>query len=193
MKTEDLNKIYHPVNNKHYENQEKISKVLYPVLKIFIKIKVTFCKHLRLEGILYGMRRAYWRARLKELGKYSDISPATYIKYPERLKIGIRSSIGRNGFIDASGDIEIGNYVMISHMVSINSITHPTNPPYNRTITKKVIIEDGVWIGAQTIILEGVHIGQGAIIAAGAVVTKDVEPWTIVGGVPAKEIKKIIK
>ena len=52
-----------------------------------------------------------------------------------------------------------------------------------------IIIDDDVWIGYRSIILSGVHIGQGAVIAAGAVVTKDVPPYTIVGGVPAKVIK----
>lgn len=53
-----------------------------------------------------------------------------------------------------------------------------------------IVLEDDVWIGYRSIILDGVHIGRGGVVAAGAVVTKDVEPYTVVGGVPAKPIKK---
>jgi maltose O-acetyltransferase len=57
---------------------------------------------------------------------------------------------------------------------------------------KKVIIEDDVWIGRNAIIMPGIRIGKGSIIGAGSVVTKDVEPFSVVGGVPAKLIKKRI-
>ncbi|MCH5225010.1 MAG: acyltransferase [Muribaculaceae bacterium] len=62
---------------------------------------------------------------------------------------------------------------------------------WSKVITKPIIIEDDVWIGFNCIILKGVKIGEGAIVAAGSVVTKDVQPWTMVGGNPAKLIKHI--
>ena len=60
-----------------------------------------------------------------------------------------------------------------------------------RTFAKPIIIDDGCWIGANATIIGGVTIGEGAVVAAGAVVTKDVEPYTMVGGVPAKIIKEL--
>ena len=98
--------------------------------------------------------------------------------------------------------LSIGNYCSIAHNVAfILSSDHPTN--YISTYPFKamymgeecgiskgdIIIDDDVWIGYNATILSGVHIGQGAIIAAGSVVTKDVPPYAIVGGVPAKVIK----
>lgn len=92
----------------------------------------------------------------------------------------------------------IGNGVLIAFDVSISTATHSTDwqtrkekngTPFARPIT----IEDDCWIGARATILPGVRIGRGAMVAAGAVVAKDVEAETLVGGVPAKLIKKLAR
>ena len=97
----------------------------------------------------------------------------------------------------------IGNYVSIAQNVSFlldadHNITTVSSYPFRTKILKKgdeaiskgdIVVDDDVWIGYGATILSGVHIGQGAVVAAGAVVTKDVEPYVIVGGVPAKTIK----
>lgn len=107
--------------------------------------------------------------------------------------IGDESGIGINSRIQ--GPLTIGNYVMMGPEVIIYTKNHKTSskdiPMLNQGITdpQEVIIEDDVWIGARAIILPGVRIGKGSIVAAGAVVSKDVEPYAIVGGVPAKKIK----
>ena len=172
-------------------SQEKVTKFILPLARLSSNIIRKWYAFFRIEGLLFGLRRAAWRAKLEYMGEFSDISPTVTILYPERLKMGIRSNISHGSFVDAGGGIEIGNYVMISHHVSLNSQTHPTTPPYRSLIQKATSVGNHAWIGAGTIILEGVHIGEGAIVAAGAVVTKDVAPWTIVGGVPAKFIRNI--
>lgn len=123
-------------------------------------------------------------------------------------KIGYASYIGMNCFICA----DIGRYSCIANNVITTSGTHPTkkwvsvHPAFYSSMkqcgfsytdknlfnesTSRITIGNDVWIGASVTILGGVKIGDGAIVAAGAVVTKDVEPYTIVGGVPAKEIRK---
>jgi acetyltransferase-like isoleucine patch superfamily enzyme len=176
----------------HYENQEKIARIVMPFMDLWCTLEKFLYQKFRLEGIMYGVRRAYWRNQLKHLGIYSDIGKSVYIKAPGMLSVGIRSCVGYGSYIDASGEIEIGNGVMISHSVSINSITHATKPPYHETICKKTRILDGAWIGAKSVILEGVTIGENAIIAAGAVVRKDVGANTVVGGVPAKELNRSV-
>lgn len=106
--------------------------------------------------------------------------------------------VGKNVFINSGcrfqdqGGIRIGNDTLIGHNVVITTINHDFNPK-NRASMKlsPVIIGDNVWIGASVTIVPGVTIGDNAIIAAGAVVTKNVEPNTVVGGVPAKFIKNI--
>ena len=109
--------------------------------------------------------------------------------------------IGRGTFINAdirfgvpNGKVVIGNNVLIGARVSFETVSHSIDyiPGKMRTrTTGSIIVEDDVWIGAGVIIVQGVTIHRGAIIAAGSVVTKDVETNTIVGGVPAKFIKNV--
>lgn len=91
--------------------------------------------------------------------------------------------------IRVTESVEIGEGCVISHNVTImDSDTHQVDQP-DYVKTKPVVIGKHVWIGSRAMILKGVSIGEGAIVAAGAVVTKDVPPHTMVGGVPAKIIK----
>lgn len=112
------------------------------------------------------------------------------IRNPYGLHIGKGSIIGDRAILDARNGINIGNNVNLSSNVSIWSEQHDHRDPLFRNSQKKKIINigDRVWIGPNTIILHSVNIGEGAVVAAGAVVTKDVPPYTIVGGVPAKII-----
>lgn len=107
------------------------------------------------------------------------------------LIIGDNSGINENCVIYPR--TVIGHNVLMAREVIINPDNHciAKNQLINAQgkVHKQVIIQDDVWIGARAIILTGVTIGQGAVIAAGAVVTKDVPPYAIVGGVPAKLIR----
>jgi acetyltransferase-like isoleucine patch superfamily enzyme len=92
------------------------------------------------------------------------------------------------------GGIKIGNNVLIGPYSQLYSVDHGhkgKKPNHRqRSIYSKIIIEDEVWIGANSIILKGVKIGKGAVIGAGSIVTKNVSPYTIYAGNPAKFIKK---
>ena len=111
---------------------------------------------------------------------------------------GKNITVGKNVFINTGcrfqdqGGIRIGNDVLIGHNVVLATLNHDF-APYNRATMHPVPvhIEDRVWIGANATVVPGVTIGENSIVAAGAVVTKDVPPNTIVGGVPAKVLKKI--
>lgn len=108
------------------------------------------------------------------------------------VEIGKNTSIGYNNFIFASNKITIGNNCMIAPFVYIVDSNHgmdrgiPMNQQDN--VTAPIKIGSDVWIGAHSTVLKGVTIGDGAIIAAGSVVTKDVDSYSIVGGIPAKKI-----
>lgn len=110
----------------------------------------------------------------------------------DALKIGEFSCI-KQSFIDSSGGVDIGKFVHTGINLTIFSSDHLYNSdsiPFSyKNKYKKVIIGDFVWIGANVNILPGVTIGEGAIIAMGSVVTKNVEPMAIVGGNPAKFIR----
>jgi len=114
------------------------------------------------------------------------------------IKIGDNSYIGPHCVLFGAGEIEIGNDVLIAPSVVITSHQHSyhvTTLPMRKQKIRfdKVFIDNNVWIGAHSTILPGVKIYEGSIIAAGAVVSKDVPPYTIVGGVPAKKIKDVKK
>jgi len=108
------------------------------------------------------------------------------------VSIGDRTTIGFHTFIYASSKINIGRDCMLAPFVYVVDSNHGLEKDrlINRqpNIVEPINIADDVWIGAQAIILSGVNIGQGAVIAAGSVVKNDVEPYAIVGGIPAKEI-----
>ena len=112
------------------------------------------------------------------------------------IRMGRNSLIGEYSVIRGQGGVTIGDRVYTSPFVQIVSVNHvfddPNRPFIDQGITAEgIIIEDDVWIGSGAVITDGVRVGKGAVVAGGAVVTKDVEPHTIVGGVPAKVIRTI--
>lgn len=140
------------------------------------------------EGIRFGNRVT--------IGKFAIIRPANRYggECGEGLIVGDHSNIGPYNYIGCSGKIEIGNNVMLSPRVSIyaeNHVFENVNQLMKDQGVKRsfVKIEDDCWIAANSVILAGVTIGRGSVVAAGSVVTKDVPPYSVVAGVPAKVIK----
>jgi len=105
------------------------------------------------------------------------------------LVIGANSILGRVE-LALHDQIKIGNNVCINDGVKLLSGSHNINDPVWRLVKKPIFIDDYVWIATNAIILPGVSIGKGAVIGAGAVVSKDVEPFTIMVGNPAKPLSK---
>ncbi|WP_429190697.1 acyltransferase [Fusobacterium sp. PH5-44] len=128
------------------------------------------------------------------IGKQTSIHLNVYIEginpLKKRLVIGENTSIGRNSYLDTRGKLKIGNNVSISPNVKIITGEHELNSATFDYISSPIIIEDYVWIGTGAIILPGIILGKGAVIAAGSVVTKNVDSYSVVGGNPAKFIKK---
>ena len=131
-----------------------------------------------------------------KLGERSMIKRDAYVIVNNgQLEVGDNSAIGKRCEITINGGkITIGNFVRIASNVFITNANHGFEhkdiPIMEQAIVNgDVVIEDDVWIGHAAIILPGIHIGKGAIIAAGSVVTKNVDAFTIVGGNPAKLIR----
>jgi len=110
------------------------------------------------------------------------------IRGPKNITIGKGTVIGHNCVLDGRKGIEIGENVNVSSEAMIWSLQHDYNDPHFKAAGEKVVIHDNAWVSCRSIVLPGREIGQGAVIAAGAVVTKDVPAFKIVGGLPAKII-----
>ena len=130
------------------------------------------------------------------IGSYAIIRPSNVYGGPVGvgLKIGNHSNIGPYSYIGCSGYVEIGNNVMMAPRVSLYAENHNFDsidfPMKDQGVTTApIIIEDDCWIAANSIILAGVRIGKGSVIAAGSVVTKDVTPYSVMAGNPAKKLK----
>ena len=122
-----------------------------------------------------------------QIGKDSSIAMGCFFT-GKKIIIGNNSVINRFCYIDGRGPLYIGNNVNISHYTIVHTLTHITNSPHFHVEERAVTILDHSWIGVRSVILPGVTIGEGAIVAAGAIVTRDVPPYTIVAGSPAKAI-----
>lgn len=123
-----------------------------------------------------------------KIGKGSVIHMWANFFQPKNIEIGEDTIIGDHAFLDGRRKIKIGNHVDIASYVMIYNSEHDLSEGFFSAIEEDVEIEDYVFIGPRAIILPGVKIGKGAVVAAGAVVTKDVAEYAIVAGVPAKAI-----
>lgn len=112
---------------------------------------------------------------------------------PWRISIGDDVVINRCVMLDGRKGIKIGSHTDIGEYVSIWTLQHSVTDGAHSLVGESVKIGDYVWVAPHSIILPGVTIGDGAVIATNSVVTKDVEPYTMVGGGPAKKIKPIKK
>ena len=137
----------------------------------------------------YAVRHAYYRYICgMKLGKNAHIMKDVFVLDPQRIQIGDNSVVNNGCRLDGRGDLYIGDNVSVSFDVQIYTMSHDYNDPHFSGVFGPVRIEDYVWLCARSTILPGVTIGRGAVVAAGAVVTTDVAPFTVVGGVPAKQI-----
>ena len=137
---------------------------------------------------LHSFRLLIYKSAGINIGKGSKIHIGARFFYPENIVIGKGTIIGDNVFLDGRAKLIIGDHVDIASQVMILNSEHDINSADFHPIEGPVEIGDYVFIGPRAIILPGVRLGKGAIIAAGAVVTKNVEDYRIVGGVPAEVI-----
>ncbi|MBT9489739.1 MAG: acyltransferase [Rubrivivax sp.] len=122
------------------------------------------------------------------IGANSYIYMGAEIRHPKGIEIGDDCIIGHRSILDGRLGIKIGKNVNFSTGVWIWTVQHDPQDSNFKDEGGAVIIEDYAWISCRVVILPNVRIGTGAVVAAGAVVTSDVDPYTIVGGVPARKI-----
>ncbi len=142
----------------------------------------------------HHVRRFFYRISGVKIGRGSTLHMGTRFYNPSNISIGSDTIVGEFAVLDGRDKLIIGDHVDIASEVMIYNSQHDINTEkfatVEDTVKERVEIGDYVFVGPRAIILPGVKIGRGAVIAAGAVVTKDVEELSIVAGVPAREIGK---
>ena len=140
-------------------------------------------------------RKLLYKGLGVKMGKNVTIHFRAELRAPEKLSLGDGAIIGDNAILDARRGLTIGRNVNLSSNVSIYTLQHDHRGPYfglpsEDKLKLSVEIDDRAWLGANVIVLPGVHIGEGAVCCAGCVVTKDVEPFAVVAGIPARKVNE---
>ena len=129
----------------------------------------------------------------KPVGESFTLIPPFYSDYGLNITVGRAVFIGHGCAFTGHAPIDIADEVMIAHKVNLVTAGHPVAPEQRREhiTAAPIAIDTNVWIGAAATVLPGVSIGAGAVVAAGAVVTRDVPPATLVAGVPARVVREL--
>ena len=139
-------------------------------------------------------RRDFLRTFVAKLDEGAMINSPFYMEFANHLEMGVNSFINYDCIMLNNAMVKLGDNVLVGPKVSFYTVMHPIDAKQREqwlVYAKPITVEDNVWIGGSATILGGVTIGKNAIVGAGAVVTKDVEPNTIVVGNPARVLRKI--
>lgn len=167
--------------DQKYTTKEQLCRVFWMAGKILFRLTPRPC---------FGFRRFILRCFGATVGKHVHIYSTTQIYFPWNLSIGDWSAIGEMALIYNLGPVNIGERATISHKAHVCAGTHDFKDVSLPLLKPSITIEDHAWVAAEAFLGPGVHIGEGAIVGARAVIFKDVDPWTVVGGNPARFIKK---
>ena len=172
---------------RNYKNRHSISSKMLRLLWHIIWLALFQSSP---RGAFYGWRRLLLRTFGAQIGTGANILPSCRIWAPWNLKMGDHSCLSENVDCYSVDSIYIGSNVVVSQGASLCTASHDIGSPIMELTHSPIAIEDNVWVAARAFIGPGVTIREGAVVAACAVVAKDVESWTVVGGNPAEFIKK---
>lgn len=148
-----------------------------------------------LNHVVNRLPYAAWRMRAYQAFGVRLEAPRTgcvmlgaQVRHPRRVALGRNTVVGPGCLLDARGGIELGANVNVSEGTRFMTAKHLVQDPDFVADFAPVVVGDRVWFGIGATVLGGVRVGEGAVVAAGAVVTKDVPPYAIVGGTPARQI-----
>lgn len=179
--------VFKDKNNRELKTRDVLAKITNRLLNYLLDFELLV---LRIVGQLpiYSIRRLFYLLAGIKIGRGSHIHIGADFYNPANIEIGIDTIVGKNAFLDGRERLIIGDHVDIASDVMIYNSEHDIDSGEFKAVDATVEIGDYVFIGPRVIILPGVKVGYGAIVAAGAVVTKDVPTFAIVGGVPATVI-----
>ena len=142
------------------------------------------------RGILYSWRVFLLRLFGAKIGRGCHVLPSARVWQPWKLRMGDHSCLSERVECYSVDEIRIGSQVVVSQETFLCCASHDITSPIMELTYAPIVIGDNAWVASRAVVGPGVTVGEGAVVAACAVVTKDVEPWTVVGGNPAKFIKK---
>jgi acetyltransferase-like isoleucine patch superfamily enzyme len=156
---------------------------------IFSEARLYLCNHLVNKVPSHSVRLWFYRTVMQfSIGSQTSIFLGATFDCVGGLSLGRKSVINQECRLDPRGGVTIGDCVSISSQVCVLTADHNLQSPAFEGRTQPVVIDNYAFVGTRALILPGVTVGEGAIVAAGAVVTRNVPPFTIVAGVPAKPI-----
>jgi maltose O-acetyltransferase len=131
------------------------------------------------------------RSKLAACGDRSTLEQPLVLNGPDKITIGQDSTLNAFVHIWGNGGVTIGDRVLVASHTAITSVTHDytADQVFGTVALKPVVIEDDAWIGSGAVIMPGVTLGRGCVVGAAAVVTRDVPPYAIVTGIPARVTK----
>ena len=165
---------------KKYSTREIFRRVLWGVGRLAFRLSPRPC---------FGWRRFVLRCFGAKIGAHVNTYPSTWIYFPWNLTVGDWSAMGEETFIYNLGPVTLGEKVTVSHRAQLCAGTHDYTQPDLPLIKPPIIIDNQAWVCADAFVGPGVTVGEGAIVGARAVAMKNVAPWTIVAGNPAKPIR----
>lgn len=162
-------------------NTRKVRRLLWEIVWILFAATTP-------RWALNGWRAALIRLFGGKIGRHVRIYGGSRIWEPHNLTLGENCWIDNQVQLYSVAPIQIGSDVVVSAGSFICTASHDVSSPTFDLVTAPVVIGDCAWICARAIVLPGVSVGEGAVVGAGSVVTKDVQPWTVVAGNPAKVV-----
>jgi putative colanic acid biosynthesis acetyltransferase WcaF len=166
---------------RKYSPSQLFKRVLWGGGRLFFRLSPRPC---------FGWRRFVLRCFGAKIGAHVNVYPSTRIYFPWNLTVGDWSAIGEDAFIYNLGPVSLGAKTTVSHRAQLCAGTHDYTRPDLPLLKPPIVVHDQAWICADAFVGPGVTVGEGAVIGARSVVIKNVEPWTVVAGNPAKMIKK---
>jgi len=164
-----------------YATGEQVRRVLWAFGRFFFRFSPRPC---------FGWRRFVLRCFGAKVGAHVNTYSSTRIYFPWNLAVGDWSAIGEDVLIYNLGPVTLGEKVTVSHRAHLCAGTHDYTQPDMPLLKLPIEIGSQAWICTEAFVGPGVVVGKGAVVGARAVVMQHVEPWTVVAGNPAREIKK---
>jgi putative colanic acid biosynthesis acetyltransferase WcaF len=165
---------------RKYSGAEQVRRVAWSFGRWLVRLSPRPC---------FGWRRAVLRLFGARIGAQVHVYPSVQLYMPWNVEIGDWAALGDDVFIYSLGKVRIGKHATLSYRTHVCAGSHDLDDPALPLLKPPVCIEEGVWIGTEAFIGPGVTIGRGAVVGARSVVVKDVEPFNVVAGNPARMIR----